>query len=267
MIWLARRIWRDFQNWDRPTQIAFSLALILGIFGIIFTALAPQEQRFGLAIGVGALLLVAEIAVLWGGRGAVTPYSAAQHKYLAGDLDGARDILERARESGHADMRALTLLGATYRQFGALDQSAAVLYEALDKVPEHHYPLYNLGRTLLAMGRYIDAVALIEQAIVAGAPQTASFDLGEGLILAGQPENALPHLVADHFQEAHRTAMVGWWRWQLGVDKNPPEAGVLRDGLPYWKAAAQRFEATPYGTAIEANIEAIQRYLRSLEDV
>lgn len=267
MIWLARRIQRDFANWDRPTQVAFVLALLMGIGGVALTALAPQERRANIAIGVGALLLVAEIAVLWGGRGSVTAYTAAQRDYLAGRLESARALLEKARESGRADMRALTLLGATYRQFGSLDESEQVLYEALDKAPDHHYPLYNLGRTRLSMGRYTEAAALLERAIAAGAPTSAAFDLGEAYLLSGDTQRAMPLFAPDAVQDVHRGSMASWWRWHYGGQAEAPDLDVLRAGMPYWTAAAERFAATPYGQAVQVNIDAIQRYLRSVEDV
>jgi cobalamin biosynthesis protein CobD/CbiB len=139
MIWLIGRLRGDIRTWDRPTRIAFGIGLILLIIAVIVALIAPPDTRLPILVGAGALLIVIEIAVLWGNRGMISAFTRAQRLYVDGDLEAARDLLEAVR--GKANARALTLLGNTYRQLGQLDESESVLSEAVYKAPDHYYPL------------------------------------------------------------------------------------------------------------------------------
>jgi len=259
LIWLLRRIFNDLRHWDRPTQIAFGLAVVLLIIGVVLAVLAPQEQRMNVIIGVGGLLIVAEVAVLWGSRGMVTAYTQAQRLYLNGDLEQARELLESARATGKADMRVLTLLGSTYRQLGRLDESAAILYEALNKAPEHHFPLYNLGRTLLAQGKYAESANLIARALEAGAPAVVRFDLGEAFYWMGDSERAAEHLlkVQPTLSEPHRQLMAAWMLHRI-KQSDPPDSRLIDTGILYWDAAADRFAETSYGQGVSEELRALK---------
>ncbi|MDX2160758.1 MAG: hypothetical protein SF162_05485 [bacterium] len=255
MIWASRLIYRNFRYWERAAQIAFVLALVLIGFGVLLMFAAPAEQRVTIVTGLGALILVAQGIVLWANRGMVTVFTQAQRRYLAGDLEGALHLLETARSEGRADVRTLTLLGTTYRQFGRLSESEAVLYEALDKDPTAHFPLYNLGRTMLSAGRYQDALKVLEQSIAAGAPVSAQFDAAEALAWLGEAERAAERVreFGGAWQEPYRRMAAALWLFERGQGE-PPSPDLIRDGLPYWQAAAQRFAHTPYGTVIQAHI-------------
>jgi tetratricopeptide (TPR) repeat protein len=260
MFWLITRLRKEFPNWDRPTQIAFLMALLLFIVLLIVGLASPLELRTPALIGAGGSLLVMQLAVMWGNRGMVNVFTQAQRAYLDGDLEGARALLEGARTAGKADMRALTLLGNTYRQLGRLAESEAVLYEALDKAPDHQFPLYGFGRTLLSEGRYEDAAAALVRALDAGAPAIAWLDLAEAYYRLKRHDEARAALEKVPAQtEDYRALMAVYLRYQLGGGE-PPTAALVEAGLPYWEASVARFRATPYS-------EALIEDMRTLRDI
>ncbi len=189
--------------------------------------------------------------MLWGNRGMVSAFTQAQRLYLAGDFAAARDLLESVRAK--ADARVLTLLGNTYRQLGQLDESEQVLSEAVDKAPDHYFPLYGFGRTLLSEGRYTEAVVAIRRALELNAPPVVRADLGEALYRLNLPEEAVAALEAVPTDEPHRALMVAYLLHRLGA-ADPPVAEVVQAGLPYWEAAAERFRHTPYGLALARDV-------------
>ena len=63
MIWAITRLRRDFKTWDRPTQIAVIIGLLL-LLVLLIIALTQPELRQSALIGVGGLLVISEIAVL-----------------------------------------------------------------------------------------------------------------------------------------------------------------------------------------------------------
>lgn len=259
MIWVIRRLFQDFRHWERLTQIAFILALILLPIATVMILSAPQHERINLVFGFGALIFVTQMIVLWGNRTMITPYTQAQRFYLAGDFEQTRTLLENVRESGKADMRVLTLLGNTYRQLGMLSESEMILYEALDKAPNNHFPLYNFGRTLLSMGRFDEAVEVIQRALDEGAPAVTRFDLAEAFFMGGKADQARDMLleISPTLLEPHRALMAKWWLYQFGVGEHP-STDLIIEGLPYWEAASQRFQHTLYGKQIGEIVGTLQ---------
>ena len=254
MIWLIRRLRRDSTVWDRSTRIAFGLGMVLLVVALVLLIAAPPESRLIILISFTLLLIIIEVSVLWGNRGMVSAFTRAQRFYLDGDFAAARDLLESARAK--ADARALTLLGNTYRQLGQLDESERVLSEAVDKAPNHYFPVYGFGRTLLSEGRYAEAVAAIKRALELNAPPVVQADLGEALYRLNMPEAAVAALEAAPVDEPHRALMVAYLLYQLGA-ADPPNAEVVAAGLPYWDAAAERFRHTPYGLALARDVRAM----------
>jgi tetratricopeptide (TPR) repeat protein len=258
MIWLARRLIRDFPQWERAAQVAFVMALVMILLSVVITILLPLEIRLAALVGIGGLLLVIQVTVLWANRGMVTPLTKAQRHYLAGEFEQAQALLEAAHREGKADMRMLTLLGNTLRQLGALEESHRVLYEALDKAPNHYFPLYGFGRTLLSEGNYAEAAQILQRAVDAGAPISVQVDLAEAHYRAGDHPEALAALqnVDLHSleEEPHRQLIAFYILYSLnnGV---PPDTGVIRSGLPYWEATAERFRHTRYGSDIAQELQ------------
>lgn len=257
---LRRLFLEQVALWDAPTKIALTIAtvLIAVMFGVY--AFGGEALRIPAVVGLATLFLVAQGIVLWGNRRMVTPFTQAQQLYLRGDIDGARDVLIARRSTDSADVQELTLLGNIYRQLGELDNSAGVLHEALGLSPQHHFPLYGLGRTKLAQGDYDGAVEHIRQAINTGAPPIVWADLAEALYRTGETDATMVAMTrADRSRlEPYRTLMMDYIRYRLG-EGNLLDDATIAAGLPYWEEAAKRFAHTPYGKAISDDIRRIRR--------
>ncbi len=254
MIWLIRRLRGDFRGWERSTRLAFILSVALLLVALTLVVVAPEDARVPILIGMGILLVVLEVTVLWGNRGMISVFTRAQRLYMAGDLEAARDLLEAARPK--ADARVLTLLGNTYRQLGQLRESETVLSEAIDKAPERYFSFYGFGRTLLSEGRYAEAADAIRRALELGAPAVVQADLGEAYYRLNQAEDAVAALRAvtnGDLGEPQRALMVSYLLFRL-VEGEAPALDVVLSGLPYWEAMAERFHETPYGAALMLDV-------------
>ncbi|NDJ60642.1 MAG: tetratricopeptide repeat protein [Chloroflexi bacterium] len=203
-------------------------------------------------------MLVIEIAVMWGSRGMISEFTRAQRRYLQGDFEAARTILEAVYAGGRAGVQALTLLGNTYRQLGRLDESEAVLYEAVNKAPDHHFPQYGFGRTLLAKGRYAEAVDAIQQALSDGAPPIVQVDLAEAYYRMGEVDAARTILQTATSDEPARALLISYLCYRLQTGP-PPDSALIAAGLPFWQASAQRFAHTTYGQALAEDLAALER--------
>ncbi len=247
--------------WERRAQASFFTALLLAFPLLIIATTAPQsELRLLAAISFIGLLVVMQGIFLWANRHMVTPFTQAQRAYLDGNFEAARDILTALHTDGKTDLQALTLLGNTYRQLGDLRQSERVLSECLNIHPTHYFPLYGFGRTLLAQGRYTEAVENIRHALEQGAPTITRFDLAEAHYRAGQVEAAEENLLlvrAELAVEPHRALMADYLLYQLGVGEAPKQPSIA-EGLPFWRGQAALFTHTPYGEAIAADVTILE---------
>jgi tetratricopeptide (TPR) repeat protein len=260
MGYVLKAFLEGFRHWERPAQVAFVLAVVLLLPAIILTANAPLEGR-GLAIGgVMALVITAQGIFMWANRSMVTPFTRAQRFYLKGDFEAARAILEDLRSQNEADANALTLLGNTYRQMGQLSESAAILYEAVDKHPDLYFPIYGFGRTLLSEGDYARAIEMIARALELGAPPVVRFDLGEAYYRSGEAQSAsdvLQTVLPLLREDPPRRLMATFLLHQLGAAP-APTAALVREGLPYWEANALRFQQTPYGRGLAEDVDILK---------
>lgn len=154
------------------------------------------------------------------------------------------------------------LLGNTYRQLGDLEHSEEALRTALQVKPSYHFPLYGLGRTLLAQGKYSEASRLIEQSLQAGAPPVVRFDLAHALYRAGRMEEAreLLQTAPAAEEEAHRTLMTGYLLHKLN-GSDFPDAAMIEAGLAFWQAEARRFVHTVYGQAVLSDVQEMQSHI------
>ena len=169
---------------------------------------------------------------------------------MDGDFAGARDLIEAVRAK--ADARTLALLGNTYRQLGELSKSETVLLEAVDKAPNHYFPIYGFGRTLLAEGRYAEAADAIRRALELGAPAAVQVDLGEAYYRLNRPAEAVAALRAAGTAvaaEPPRALIAAYLLYRMR-EAPPPAPELVSAGLPYWQATADRFLETPYGAAL-----------------
>ena len=249
---------RRFKQWERSVQIAVVTALVLFVVIVVIAGVGPQELRLPAVIGIIGLMLVLQVLVLWANRDMVTAYTEAQRAYLRGDFEAARAVLEAQGEA--ADARALTLLGNTYRQLGKLEESEQVLGLALAQHPGDQFPLYGLGRTLMAQGRYAEAADRLEAALKGGAPDVVQVDLAEAYYRLDDAEGARRALAAlgEVEQEPYRRLIVAMMRWRLG-DAPKPDAALVGEGIAYWQATAERFGQTAYGAAVAQVVRAMEQ--------
>jgi tetratricopeptide (TPR) repeat protein len=254
------RLLRVIRPWDRPSQIALASALALLVVTGLVAAFGPADWRHPALIGAGGLFIITQITIMWGNRGMTMPYTRAQQAYLAEDFQTAVEILEMRNAAGKADFRELTLLGNTYRQLGQLDKSEEVLTQALVLRPNHHFPLYGFGRTLLVEGRYAAAIVAFERALAAGAPLVVQFDLGDACFRLEAWEDArrvLEGVSSLVEAEPHRALMTGYLLYRLDRGE-PPSVALVEAGLPYWRAQAERFRHTSYGQALANDVRHMQ---------
>ncbi len=259
MIQILQRVLRDFRSWERSLRLTLGLAAALLALLTLVIAFGPLEVRLYACIGAFGLIGVMQISVMIAYRGMVTPLVRAQRHFMAGEFEAARDVLQAARQAGELDMRALTLLGNTLRQLGDIGGSRAILSEALHKSPDHHYPMYGYGRTLLVDGQYAEAAAMFARALAAGAPEATRLDLAEAYWRAGQHEQAhaaleqskalLPHV------EAHRQVLAAYLTAMM-QGKAPPPGDP--QGVAFWEASAVRFGHTPYGRDLVVDVRRMQ---------
>lgn len=255
---------RSFRSWEHSSQIAFLSALILMLVTFFVLIYGPLDLRQPALIGFLGLLFGTQIIFMWANRGMVTPYTQAQRLYLAEDFVGARAILEDLQATDKADVSALTLLANTYRQLGMLEESERVVKKAIEIRPFDHFSLYGFGRTLLVTGRYAEAAGAITQALEAGAPSIVYLDLGESLYRSGQPEASREALETVHgtTQESFRALMTVYLLYRMGAGGKPSHE-LLEAGLPYWREIVKRFQHTPYGQTLAADVQDMQRLLEA----
>lgn len=261
------RFWEDVRRWDKPTQIGFALALILAIVaGGLALGGAEAIRRPAAIAGVG-LVLIAQMLVMWGNRHMVTRYTQAQRLVLAGDFEQARQellaLMSEAQTRGKKPrIDAIALLGNVYRHLGDLEQSEQVLKQALAREPEYHFPVYGLGRTYLAQGRYQEAVTFIKKSLSLGAPPVVQFDLGHAAYRYNELETArtaLAEALTHEPIEPHRRLMAMYLLDKMGAEGSDiPNATLIQEGIAFWRAEAERYAQTPYGQALLEDIHGIE---------
>ena len=260
---LLNRFWQDLRQWDKPSQLALLLALLMGLICAGLATFGPLEWRDTAIIALVGVVIVTQGIVMWGNRHMVAPITQAQRHMLAGDFEAARAVLlaylDECQAQGRAPaVHALTLLGNAQRQLGALNESERLLREALRRQPNSHLAAYGLGRTLLSLGEYQEAESFIKKSLALGAPPVVQFDLGHALIRQGRHAEATPLLrAAQTAPEAHRRLLAIYWLYRLG-DGPAPSAELIREGSTFWHAEIQRCVRTPYGRALQEDIHGIQ---------
>jgi tetratricopeptide (TPR) repeat protein len=258
---ITRALLTRFRGWDTPSRVAFALAAVLMIGVVVFGRELPADQRQNALIAIAGLFVMMQVIFLYANRGMVSALTRAQRQYLAGDLDGARHTLETAlARQPRSDYRLQTLLGNTYRQLGMIEPSHEILTKAVQAAPQHHFPLYGFGRTLMTMGRYADAASAFSAAIAHGAPDVAHLDHAEALYRSGAPAQAIRAALdaAGTPPEAHRTLWAAYLRWRA-AEGSAPQAADIAAGIAYWQATAQRFAHTPYGQDLASDLAVLTK--------
>ena len=245
------------------------LALLAGVVGWIVMGVLVVVTD-----GLTAPVWIAFIATSWIQIGALFyrrrpsgPLAEAQQMFMQGQFEEAAALLESGADES---VQARTLLGNTYRQLGRLKESEVVLRKALTALSSDSgadFPLYGLGRTLLAGGDFPGAAQTIREALDSGGRKVIRADLALALHLSGDERGAVDAAksVAGMLQiEAHRALMINYLLHRL--DDDPRGLDVMRrsrDGLAFWKSEARRFADTDYGVCLGKEIEQMERLLAS----
>jgi tetratricopeptide (TPR) repeat protein len=242
------------------------LALLAGLVGwIIIGGLVVATD--GLTAPVWVVFIITswlQIGALFYRRHPAGPLADAQRLFMQGDFDEAAHLLEGLPEKS---VEARTLLGNTYRQLARLDDSERLLRAALVINQKNAFPLYGLGRTLLAAGDFSQAAQTMQQALDNGGRKVIRADLALAHYLSGDASSAVEAAksVAGMLQiEAYRALMVNYLLHHLADD--PRALDVMtrsREGLEFWKNEAHRFADTDYGKRLAQEIEIMERLLAS----
>jgi tetratricopeptide (TPR) repeat protein len=205
-----------------------------------------------------------QIGALFYRRRPTGPLADAQALFMQGKFDEAANLLESLPDES---VQAKTLLGNTYRQLGRLKDSEVTLRKALMSDAQAAFPLYGLGRTLLAAGDFPGAAQTITEALESGGRKVIRADLALALYLSGDESAALAAAksIAGTLQiEAYRVLMVNYLLHRLDDDARAPDVmRRSREGLEFWKSEARRFAETDYGKRLAEEIENMERLLAS----
>ena len=259
-----RGLTRGIPEWDFASKAALGLGVALLLLMLPLGFLGPEPIQLPARIGAFGLLLTIQLLILWGNRRVISPYHQAQQHFINGNYARARDILETVSESGRTSVDALALLGNAYRHLGQFDQSRAALEHALGLKPDYHFALYGLGKLCLVVGDYEAAGRLIAKALRFGAPDVVQFDLGQAFYLLGDVEKSnhyFSNVRAAVADEPSQAMLLDYYRHQMGAGKRPSSRAV-RGHLQFWRQEARKYRKTPYGAALQKDVDALSGWLR-----
>lgn len=256
---------------DRRVIASGLLALVIALGLLTLTLFGPDAARLGAAVGLIGLLVAMQVAILFFRPADRSPFGQARAAFAADDFVGAAAQLEQMI-AVKPTVRALTLLGNSYRQLGRLDDSQARLEQALALSPKNAFALYGMGRTQLARGNFDAAADWFDKALAAGAPAPVACDLGLAEYLAGNEEAALKTLqkTTRILQiEPYRALIASAILYHLlkqnhSAASAQAEANIRHstDGLAYWQAEVERHYDTPYGQALAQIVEEVEGLLQ-----
>ncbi len=243
-------IFKNFRLWERPSQIAFLMALILAVPALVLSVAGDDSVRGYAVASLMASLFMAQLIFLWASRGMVSDYTRAQRHFLRGEFDHAQRILTDHLSKHPKDVRAMTLLGNTYRQLGDLDRSHAILLEAINIQPMNHFPLYGFGRTLLVAGQYEQALPIFQKSLKAGGHDVTYLDIGECAYHLGDMTTAREALTKGLTLASADENRVWMAQALLNLLDNIALPRLSDATRAYWTAQAHLFAHTPYGEAL-----------------
>lgn len=260
---LLRDLARRLPEWDAPVKFALALAVILLLLLLALGFGGPQEIQFPARVGAFGLLVTLQILYLWANRRDISPYHQAQKRFVAGDYQAARSLLEGIPEAARISVDALALLGNCYRHLGLYDKSGAALEQALQIKPNHHLALFSRGKLSLVTGEYSNAASMILRALDAGSPDIVRFELGQTYFLLGDYERANTQFVnlgtalAD---DPPFDLMIRYCLYRMGKSA-PPSLDLIRAGIDYWRAEADKHKSAPYGAATRLAVDELENQL------
>lgn len=241
---------------DPRARLALGIAVLEVVFVGVMTNIGSAED-FPLVVSVLIVASALQIgALFYNQRGG---FSQAQKLFVSGDYEQAIAQLEAQEQR---DSKAETLLGNAYRQNGQLEKSESTLRAVLEASPRDAFPLYGLGRTLLAQGRFSAASETIGQAVELGGRKVIRAELALAHFLEGRPEAAKAEAlraVRNLQMEPHRHLMMNYILHQVDDDSRAAEMMPrFMQGLTYWQHEARRFSNTQYGVQLQEVITHIE---------
>ncbi|MFO7854284.1 MAG: tetratricopeptide repeat protein, partial [Paracoccaceae bacterium] len=178
----------DWQGARQATEALAELEAQAGAGGVAEQLRAASmfgEGRVEESIGI--------LEGMWETRGAGVDMTALARAYaLSGDLEGAREFLERIRDAEPDNLDALALLAQVKSRSGDVEGAEATLRTALEAAPENPALHRVLANFLQATGRPEEAEAAIEAGLAAAPGDRAlRFEKAIRLELAGEIEPAI----------------------------------------------------------------------------
>lgn len=265
---MVTRVVRDLRErvptWDTPSQVAFAIGIILFPILLILGFIGPEPIQIPARAGAFGLLLSIQLVILWGNRRMLSPYHEAQQHFMEGDYQAARDILEQIPLGDKVSVDALVLLANTYRHLGQYEDSLAVATRALEEKPDYHFALYGMGKTLMVTGVYEDASNFLTKALSQGAPDVVQFDLGYAYYLSGDNRRAIHHFnnILSLLQDEPSQLLLAQHCLYQMQSGEQPSIQLIENYLDYWHNEAAKFRDTPYGQALQTDVDMLTTWLK-----
>lgn len=246
---------------QRRLLAAFALTVAMG-FVVISVV---QDRDFGEVLPLVIVLLItlmaAQYVILFGTNMRGRQLNEAQRAFLEGRFD---QVIQRLEEEPPT-AKSLTLMGNAYRMKGDTQRSTQILRDAVQQAPNDPFPLYGLGRVLLAQGKYGEAVSFMTKALEHGARKATRVDLALALYLAQDDEAQHAAKQAGRILrlEEYRALILNYVLFKL--EQQPDVAlQVMKntsDGLAVWQAEAERHHDTAYCKDLQTIIAEIEHLL------
>ncbi|MFZ4826348.1 MAG: hypothetical protein ACOYLB_03245 [Phototrophicaceae bacterium] len=257
---VLRDLLKHLPNWDAPSKTALGIALALILLNLVVMIVSPS-LRPAASAALLLLLLMLQFIALWGNRHLTKPITQAQRHYLRGAFSEVVALLQPLQVAQTASTEELTLLGNTYRQLGDLERSRLTLSEAIDKAPQHAFPLYGMGKTLMWLGEFELATSHFLRAEQADPQGVPALDVCEALYRVGRVEEARQRLAKV---QPDQLRPEGWVMYrvlcyQLLGKVIPLDAKAVETGGIYWQEMLARFPKSSYSASLTDEMQAISK--------
>lgn len=242
---------------DKRVRLAFFLGFVEWV------VLSVGALAFGWdSLPVVSVILVTttflQMGLLFFRKRPTGPLATAQTHFMAGDYAESVAILEAVEDK---DTSTMTLLGNSYRMMNRLSDGETWLRSAVDLASDDPFPLYGLGRVLLANGDFVGAAELIGQALAHGGRKALRVELALAYHLAGDFEHGqaeAKRAARILGLEPHRIWMVNAL---LALGGDSLAWGILErhaTGRAYWEAEIDRYPESTYSLALKSTINQVE---------
>jgi tetratricopeptide (TPR) repeat protein len=266
---------------DPRLRLTVGVTLLIALALLLILPQLDEDIQFPVVVAVAVGTGILQMVLIFWRSPRRTSLLEAQRAFINGDYRRAAQLLELHlkivdQQDKTPDVKALTLLGNTYRQLGRLNESENTLRQALTIAPEHNFPLYGLGRTLLARGEYSHAAEYIEQSLEKGGRKAIRTELALALYYAEADEATIVQICKKALRvlniEKHRALMAGYLLYNLY--QNQPDIEEHErlfaqrimhnstDGLAFWRGEASRHAHTDFGKRLTRDIQALKSLLK-----